>query len=808
MKRSLLLAALASVAACSRAAGIRFVVVDPVSGSAIPDGVVTIQPPFGSIYPVDVRTGACFDTSTWSLVSNANVTLRIPLGVTRTLNVQDEPPVKDVYVTVSAKRMTRPKSDAAAGSTRTKEEISKFGGAGGGDVKNVTKSTAGVAEDSGGQPHIRGEHTEITYVVDDIPLPDALSGRQGSIVASGTIESVDILLGGFAPEFGGQTAAILNILTTPRPRVRSNELIWSGGSFGTSNGSLTAMGPVGDKFGYVVSMAANRSQIGTEGPQPDQQAAHNAGSDESLFGKFSYQPNVKDRLTLTVSANPDRLQIANRTGLGDAFSVAGQGYGFLGLRNKDGTRPDVDATKTGLLGADPIAIGSQDQVGMDINQREANEFATLSWRRQIDANSVGQLGLVFLHSGQDVTNANPAVDQTNLPVDNSIEYNPTASRNVHHVQLTGNLTTKHGAHTFKAGFLADQQSGDESYNIASASQLALDALAATAPSLAPAGATNGKIDVNGNPVYIASSNVVPTLNVHREGHYYAAFAQDTWKISNRLTANYGVRGDWYRQSQTLGQPTVDAFELSPRVNLSYQLTKRDLLRVSYNKLFNTPPLAQGAIIGQPLQPPIVTQYDVSVERQIAKNQTLKVAYYYKQIKNQIDVGLLIPGSTIGLYSGVNLGEGGVHGLEVSYDVSSTKTSPWDAYVNFTLSAARPNGVDNTGAPVGDFNDHDQRTAVGIGLAYSFKSGATASLTFDYGSGLASSIVAPNEDRTSRTETSLHLNSGDRLFKGRGGLAFDILNVFDARNVINFQSAFSGTRFQTGRRFQITANFKF
>ena len=55
-------------------------------------------------------------------------------------------------------------------------------------------------------------------------------------------------------------------------------------------------------------------------------------------------------------------------------------------------------------------------------------------------------------------------------------------------------------------------------------------------------------------------------------------------------------------------------------------------------------------MGQPIQPETLNQYDVSLERRWCAGQTAKLAYYYKQISNQVDTGLLIPGSQIGLYS--------------------------------------------------------------------------------------------------------------------------------------------------------------
>ncbi len=779
------------------AAGTRIFVNDPMTGSLVPDAVVTISQ-FGSGRRITVLAGTSVDLKDLSIGHSGSSSLVVSLGQSQTL--QEKQPIGDAYITVTASRLRRPQSDASNGTTRTQTELNKFGGSSG-DVKNVVRTTAGAAEDSGGQQHVRGEHTEISYVVDGVPLPDTLSGREGAIVVPSTVQSVDVLLGGFAPEFGGQTAAVLDIKTLPRAKRPSSELAFSGGSYDTMSGDLTATGPIGGRGGYTLHLAGDRTGLATDAQQPDHQDAHNAGEDRNAFAKLAFQPSSRDWLTLTVSTDPNRMQIGNRTGLPSSFAEAGEGFGFLGARNADGTRPDAN----GDLGSGTIVLKSQQDAGMDINQRETNEFATLTWRRQLGESSFSNFGLVFLHSGQDLTNNNPAVNVLDLPIDNSIEFNPTAYRNVHHVQLNGDVSLRTGQHSLKTGFLVDGQSGHESYQLIPASQLALDALAATAPDLAPPGHPTGAIDINGNQVYQATGPT-PTLTVDRNGYYAAAFLQDTWRLSKRLTLNYGLRGDWYSQSQNLGQPTVDTFELSPRVNLSWAVGPRTVLRASYDKLFNTPPLAQGAIVGQPLEPPIVRQYDVSFEQQLDTHQSVKLAYYMKDIQNQIDVGLLIPGSELGLYSGVNLERGGVHGLEFSYEVAGLHG--WDAYFNYTLSAAKPNGVDSTGEPVDDYNDHDQRQTIGIGVAYTFKSGATLALTGEHGSGLASSVVPPSEARMPRTQVDVHFSTGPKLFNGHGGLNFDVSNVFDSREVINFQSAFSGTRFQTGRRVSAGAFFRF
>jgi hypothetical protein len=588
-----------------------------------------------------------------------------------------------------------------------------------------------------------------------------------------------------------------------------------GGSFDTIAGDLTAEGPLGPKASYVVDVNANRTGNQTESQQPDDQTAHNAGSSEGIFTKFHVAPNSKDTYTLTLSENPDAEEINNRSGLPSSFAASGEGFGFLGLRNADGSIPTANQINPGGLGSQKILLPSQEQDGMDINQKEANEFGVLNYQRRIAENQQAQLALTLLHGGQDLTNNNPTVDPANLPVDSSIEYNPTAHRNVHHVQLTGNYDVKAGkpdakagAHDVKVGFLADSQEGNESYQIVPASQLALDELAALDPALAPAGHSNPKdLDVYGNPIYTATSSVTPTLEVQRNGYYAAAYAQDTWRIGH-LTTDYGIRVDIFHMHESISSQDVNASAISPRLNFDYRLDRVDDMRWSFNRLFNTPPLSQGAIIGSPIQPETLNQYDVAVSRKVTPYQTATIAYYYKDIRNQVDVGLLIPGSEIGLYSAVNFEYGAVHGLECSYNINAAHGVGWDGYANWSYSTAAPNGLDNQGQPAPTFNDHDQRNTVGLGLAYTWKSGYSVAGTFEYGSGLASSIVPPRVFRTPNSDLDLHATTGNRLFQGHGGLQLDVENVLNELAVINYDSGFSGTRFQQGRRVYLGANYKF
>lgn len=694
----------------------------------------------------------------------------------------------------------------------------------------------GFVQSSVNVVHPRGEHAATTIFINGFQLPGALQGRAGQVLNPQTVQSADVQTGGYAPEYGGETAAILNLSLRAGPITPFQTVTSDGGSFGTYDGEATfggqagaptadaGGGPVPRRLRYLIDLSDRSTANVLEPPQPDDQTAHNHGTSAVLFGNFDYLAGPRDTLTLTLNAAPAHTQIANRTGLGAEYAPVGQEYGYGGARDADGTIPGGDPA---ALGGQTLPLPSQEAAGQDISQKDDNDFGVLNYRHGFGAGLTGLLSFGVTHSGLDITNRSPSIDLSSVNpdgtltrIDNSIEYNPTLSRAFDQRQAAGSLTLTQGAHTYKAGFLLDSQGGDESYQFVPQSQLALDALAATDSRLTPAGAAqtdadgNPVTDVLGNPVYLIdpANPATPTLRLHRSGFYRAAYAQDSWNATHRLTLNYGARLDAYHQTQSDGQ-SISKTELSPRLNIGYAVAPRTLLRLSYNHLFTQPPLAQGAILGQPIRPETLDLYDTSLEQQLGAGQSVKVAYYYKNIRNQDDTGLLIPFTQIGAYTNLNYSHAAVHGLEVSYDLTP-RGAGVGAFLAYAQSIAKASGVDQTGAPAPEINDHDQRHTLSAGLNYTLPSGAFVGTEVYYGSGEASSAVssaffdaALNDGRrTPHTTVNLRLESPNLARAGR--LRLDVENLFDQRQVLNFNSGFSGTRFVQGRRvlLSLTGNF--
>lgn len=748
-------------------------------------------------------------------------------------------------------------------------------------LDNLLITNPGMVQSTNNQVHPRGEHASTTIDIDGVELPDATIGRGGQFLSPETLQSAQILTGAYAPEYGSEVAAVLNLTLRQGTIDPFTDFGVTGGSFGTWDGDLTLGGQsgqpliVGDFDGpkdlrYFLDLNYRNTDDALEPPQPDPQDAHNEQTASTLLGNFDYIAGKNDDFNLVLNTTPADTEVANRTGLSDYYIPVGQGYGYGGARNANGYLPGWNAANsTGApLGAyfggnqfvptnGTGGIVSQEGMGQDDWQYDNNTFGLLNYRHTFNATTTGLVSFAQTQSVTQLRNDNPAndilddfnADGTLTTTDNSIEFNPDMNRIYNQSQVQGSVTKTESTHTFKAGVIYDDQTGTEAYQFTPQSQLALDALAniyAFAPGYTyapgqtitnnpflPTGvknSTTGAVDALGNPVVTLAGpgEAFPTVDVSKNGYYGAAYIQDTWQESTRFTMNYGFRYDIYHQSQTVNNgvgytssSSLTDGVLSPRLNTAYILGGGSILRLSYDHLFTQPPLAQGAIVGFSIKPETWDQYEGSVEKQFSPTQSAKIDYYYKNIRNQDDTGILIPFTQIGALTTLNYQYASVHGLELSYNLNPRNGIGTGAYVAYTYSVAKPGGLNEVGTPAPWINDHNQYDTLDTGIDYTWKSQAYATATFYYGSGEASSVLGPvstapgpeaepslDDGHTiPRTQLDLRLASSPRML-GFAGLQLDVINVFNSLAVDNFNSGFSGTRFQQARTYLLTMRAKF
>ena len=764
-------------------------------------------------------TSPLLENRSWQVIADADKfsrekkTIKVVSDSTSSLDLSLEPVETTIKVTGTKTLLKRNDTSNATSRGSNFNKAFPVSASSPQQLTGLLLSNPGFVQDSNNQVHPRGEHSATSIYIQGYQLGGAAQGRFGPILDPQTLENLDIMTGSFAPEYAGG-AAILNSSIRSGTAKPFSYVELGGGSYDT--GSINAMtgGQIGNPIGipdadgirskeisYFLSGTARSTDLALEAPQPGAQSAHNHGTAQNFLGRFDYNPSSSDTVSLIASMSPAETQVANRTGLPEKFAPYGQGYGFGGALSAE------DAAKDGII--------SQDKAGQDIYQEDENNLGLLQWRHEISQNITSVFSIGGDRSKLDTYNNNPDVDRNNLPEDSSIEYNPTVTRDAKHTQIATSLSAEESSHTLKFGGQYVDESAKDSYQLQPESQLAVNALYAADPRLVGNGTVvfdnsgNPVLDSQGNQVYrLAPNATAPRLDVDSDGFYGAVYAQDTWKMLEEVTANYGLRYDRYRQTQNQGKEGIDEDLVSPRINLAYSFYPTWMARTSYNKLFIEPPLSQGALIGQSIKPEKLNQYDVSIEKELTPRQKAKVSYYVKDIKDQVDTGLLIPSTQLGLYTSVNLDEAAVHGLELSYELLPDEGFGTSGFISYAYSTARPSGFDNTGEAVDAYNDHDQRHTLSAGSNYTFVDKSSLGLSAYYGTGTASSVYTEDGPRHARSRIDMTASSDPNLLFGLGGIRFTVSNLLDERSVINYNSAFSGTRFQQAQTFVVSTFFNF
>jgi hypothetical protein len=331
-------------------------------------------------------------------------------------------------------------------------------------------------------------------------------------------------------------------------------------------------------------------------------------------------------------------------------------------------------------------------------------------------------------------------------------------------------------------------------------------------------------DLIGVPAVHVTDNPI-TFAGHDSGGQVSGYVQDDIRVSDRVTADIGVRVDHYNL-------VLSETHASPRLNLAVQTGRGTVVHASYNNFFVAPPV-EGVLssaagltafiqeIGVPLppvQPTTEHQFEVGA---IAPAGPLQagVTGYYRTSDNPVHTTIW-PDSRI--YSYASFTHARAYGLEARVDLPRLLRYGLTGYFNYALGrvdfynpvtggfVTEPEHLDSTErflAPM------DQTHTLTGGLTYRHQpTGLWAGTAVEYGSGTPTEREETTDARvpghfTANISFGIDLlRSGAR--KPRLSLQMDIENVSNNLYLVAQESEFAAGQYSIPRLVAVTAKVRF
>jgi outer membrane receptor protein involved in Fe transport len=603
-------------------------------------------------------------------------------------------------------------------------------------LNQVLLQAPGVAQDSFGQIHLRGDHANVQYRLNGVQLPEGLSVF-GQALTSRFADSLSLITGALPAQYGFQTAGVVDIQTKTGRTDPGLAVSMYGGQHGWIQPSFEYGGSKGP-LDWFVTGDYLQNQIGIENPAPTYGALHDQ---TDQFHGLLYVSGIID---------PDtRISL-----------IAGGFTGNYQIPNNPGQTPSLGLTVNG--------ISSFDSSTLNETQHEMTQFTILSLQRHIDAvdvqvsafNRVSTLSFVPDALGDLLYNG---IAQFAARSDTAFGMQTDASWRINE------------QHTLRTGF---QVQGERTTFNTNSSVLPVDSTGA---------------QTSDQPIAIADGG-------GKTGGLYGAYVQDEWRILPQVTINYGLRLDYVDQYTSEGQasPRINAVwkpTATTTITAGYSRyfvpPPFELVSPSSIALFANTTAAPAVTQDSTVKAERSNYFDIGIQQVIIPGLTLGVDAYYKQATSLIDEGQF--GAPI-ILSAFNYGRGQVTGATFtgSYD-----QGPWSLYGNLAYSRAVGTNITSAQfnfqpdelAYIGQSYihlDHDQLWSGSAGIAYTLNKGSDHPTLFSADAlvqtGLrASSNTIPN-GIVLPTYATVNLSIVQKFNRSPGGgteLRLDVINIGDA-----------------------------
>jgi outer membrane receptor protein involved in Fe transport len=602
-------------------------------------------------------------------------------------------------------------------------------------LNQVLLQAPGVAQDSFGQIHLRGEHANMQFRLNGVELPEGLSVF-GQAIESRFANSVSLITGALPAQYGFQTAGVVDIQTKTGTTNPGLALSMYGGSWDWLQPSFEYGGRAGPVDWFITGDYLHNNR-GIENPTSSFNAIHDT---TNQFHGLAYVAGIIDentRISLILGGFNGQFQIPNKPG-----------------------QPTSGLVVNGISAFDSALLNEK--------QRENTQFAILSLQKHVDTIDI-QISAFTRRSSLAFS-----PDFLGDLLFNGIAQQANRTTWASGVQADGSWRINEN-HTLRAGFSVQGESTTSSTN---SSVLPVDDTGAQIGDM-PIAIGDGSYRAGGlYGLYVQDEwRVLPTVTIN-----FGARFDIVDEFTHESQVSPRVNIVWRPTETTTVHAGYSRYFVPPPFEL--------ITSTAITKLLNTT-AAPAVTQNDPVRAERSHYFDVGVSQVIIPGLTVGVDAYYKRAHNLIDEGQF--GAPI-ILTAFNYEQGCVVGVEftTSYD-----QGPWSLYGNLAYSRAMGKNIvsaqfnfspDDLAFISQNFIhlDHDQTWTASAGAAYTLNMDTNHPTRFSVDAfvqtGLRASTPTVPNGRALPTYGVVNLSVVQKLDTGVGKgteLRLDVLNLTDA-----------------------------
>jgi outer membrane receptor for ferrienterochelin and colicins len=599
-------------------------------------------------------------------------------------------------------------------------------------LNQVILQAPGVTQDGFGQLHVRGDHGNIQFRLNNVILPEGLSVF-GQTLSPRLASNIELITGALPAQYGLRTAGIINI-TTKSGLKSGGEAGLYGGSHGVLTPSLEYGGSWGASSGFLSATFTN-TDLGVESPDGRSTPLHDHSQQGQVFGYMDHIVDPSSRVSLIAGVSQQTFEIPNVSGLHPAL-----GLNVLGR---------TDALSDNL----------------DQRQRESTSYLIGTWLKTTE-DFTGQASLFARYSALTYS-PDGVADLLFTGISQAARKRDTAIG----LQAEG-VYTLNDSHTLRGGVIVQS---DRATSKTSSQVLALDAAGKQLSAIPLRIDENSTRNAQTYSLFLQDEwKLADTLTLNYGLRYDRLHAfRDEDQLSPRVNLVWQPIEGASLHAGYARYFTPPPFELVASQTVA--------------RFQGTTAEAPGTLNDSPSSER-THYYDVGAEQKFGAF-SLGVDAYYKDIRNMLDEGQF--GAPI-ILTPFNYRQGRVKGVEFTAGYAK---GAFSSYLNLAISKAQGKDIVSSQfnfdpadlAYIANhfiYVDHDQTYTGSAGAAYRW-GGTKLSGDLIYGSGLRKDGAVPNGGKLSAyTQVNLSLSHGFEAGAMDGvTVRADLINAFDETYLI-------------------------